>query len=136
MTLALKQNSAPPSSTEGTCPRGCGVILVGDEEPKCPLCGYVDYFRVRTRTRPLNVVSSGTRFVVRYLGSLPTMKNLTVQVRVVAPAREYPRYVLNCPFQDCGEKMLRAGDLLYWRCRQSHRVRLVTNGRLEVVGWR
>ena len=83
-----RMSEARPITTAklSSCPR-CGSRMArGYEEPLCPACGFSDY-QNPTKVTPLpgkqNFLSSGTRYIVRYIGSYIQMKRKVVFVRSV-----------------------------------------------------
>lgn len=124
------------------CPRCCDTLVKGFNEPECLQCGYVDYGYVdRSRSaRPTNLVSAGTRYVLRYVGDSQGLMETLAYVQAVR-LRNRAVYEVECPFCSCTmEQSSLSGkrrDIREerFKCEQGHRVSL-TPGKNHSLGWK
>ncbi len=126
----------------GHCPR-CGARLwMSYEEPECLQCGYVDY-NYETHAsgdRGKGVISTGTEFVVRYVGNFAPLANTVLRVKLMRHGNRLV-YGMHCPF--CGEAMhLSSLGVKRWelreeryKCSQGHRL-LLSPDRDGSFGWK
>ena len=124
------------------CPRCCDTLVKGFNEPECLKCGYVDYGYVdRTKNaRPTNLISAGTRYVLRYVGDSKGLKEKLAYVQAVR-LRNRAVYEVCCPF--CSTTMEQSSlsgkrrDIREerFKCVHGHRVSL-TPGRNSSLGWK
>jgi len=139
--VAPWQPEPPPRLTQ--CPRCSGRLYSGyDDEHKCVQCGFADYSRTPVGLgRPAtNIVSSATRFVLRYVGDFTTLSETLAQARVVR-LRNRAVYALRCPF--CDEEMERSSlsgkrpDIREerFKCEEGHRVSLIPT-KSGNLGWK
>ena len=126
------------------CPRCDTRLIITYDEPVCLRCGFVNYFYVPiqqpTRTREQNLISAGTRAVLRYVGEFPSLQNTLTYVRAQR-VRNRVAYEVTCPF--CGGTMTqsslsgkrREAREERYKCSEGHRVSL-TPGRHDSLGWK
>lgn len=129
-----------PSGALPTCPRCASRLTVGYFEPECLKCGYVDY----THRPPImlnnNIISSGTRYVVRYVGDFPSLSKTVAHIKVNR-VRNRVAYSVVCPF--CGTQMdqtslsgkRREVREERYKCTQGHRLSLAP-ARNGGMGWK
>jgi hypothetical protein len=132
----------PVAGGRQQCPRCCDTLVKGFNEPECLKCGYVDYGYVdRTKSvRPTNLVSAGTRYVLRYVGDSNGLMETLAYVQAVR-LRNRAVYEVCCPF--CSTTMEQSSlsgkrrDIREerFKCVQGHRVSL-TPGRNSSLGWK
>ena len=140
------RTSAPAVGASPTRPllcRRCDTRLMkGYDEPQCPNCGYVDYSHTlkRTPSRDASIISTATRYVLRYVGDFPSLSDTLTHVKLIR-VRNRVVYAVNCPFceramdqSSLSGKRPDAREQRY-KCMDGHRVSLVpkTNGAL---GWK
>jgi hypothetical protein len=138
-----KPRARPITPTKlSLCPRCGGRMVRGYEEPLCPACGFSDYqnpAKATTRTGRQNFLSSGTRYIVRYIGSYIQMKRKVIFVRSVHRELTHS-FSVRCPF--CEESMVenseschlpRNREMRYF-CSFGHRVSLVLD-KTGLIGW-
>ena len=124
------------------CPR-CGArLMMGYDEPQCLQCGHVDYtytFEATLRNERC-IISTATRYVLRYVGEFPTLIDTLTHVKLVR-LRNRVVYAVKCPFCDksmdqssLSGKRPEVREQRY-KCLDGHRVSLVPfrNG---MLGWR
>ncbi len=134
---------APAAVAEPTDCTRCHARLVNIfDEPQCPVCGWADYSKIPELTRGTGILSSATRFVVRYAGESRTLGETLADVRVVR-VRNRVAYEVNCPFLEC-QKTMEQTSLSgkrpevreqRFRCTDGHRVLLVP-GKNGMLGWK
>ena len=125
-----------------TCPRCMTLLRVNYDEPLCLQCGYVDYSYVSksSQMKKKNLVSAGTRYVLRYVGDFPTLTNTLTHVKLIR-VRNRVIYGVNCPF--CRKGMTQSSlsgkrrevREERYKCNQGHRVSL-TPGKDGSLGWK
>ena len=109
----LKNGSSrvPGETTNGAttarrthCPRCSTLLTMTYDELECLQCGYVDYMYVPQNLgkKKKSIVSTGTRFVLRYSGDFPSLRDTLTHVRLYR-VRNRVVYGVNCPF--CGRPM-------------------------------
>ena len=131
-----------PAPAEGRCPRCNTCLMISYEESLCPCCGYVNHAHTKTSNRQENasLISTATRYVLRYVGDFPTLAETLAHVKLVR-VRNRVVYAVRCPF--C-EKSMDQSSLSgkrpevreqRYKCMDGHRVSLVPckNG---MLGWR
>ena len=131
-----------PTRARRYCLRCNTRLMMGYDEPQCLHCGYADYSYTRSTTpqEKRSIVSTATRFVLRYVGDFPTLGNTLTHVKLIR-VRNRVVYAVNCPF--C-EKAMDQSSLSgkrpevreqRYKCMEGHRVSLVPckNG---MLGWR
>ena len=121
----------------------CGYRMYkGYYEFKCVMCGYADYHSHPTgyEQRTTNIVSSATRFVIRYIGESHALAQTLTYARLVR-LNNRAVYAVTCPF--CRQKMERSSlsgkrsDVREerFKCDIGHRVSLIP-GRNGALGWK
>ena len=115
---------------------------MGYDEPQCLRCGYADY-SYTPAPRPASersIISTATRFVVRYSGDFPTLTETLAYIRLIR-VRNRVVYAVNCPFCDkamdqssLSGKRPEVREQRY-KCMDGHRVSLVP-GRNGMMGWK
>ena len=123
-----------------TCPRCDSQLRITYHEPECLPCGYVDYeYQVKTNGTK-SLISSGTRYILRYMGEFSDLSDTLAHVQV---QRERNRVVfrVDCPFCDdpmtqtsLSGKRREAREERY-KCIQGHRVSL-TPCKNGSFGWK
>lgn len=115
---------------------------MGYDEPECLSCGWADYSHTDTRVNPngTSIISTATRYVLRYCGDFPRLTETLAHARVVR-VRNRVVYAVNCPFCDnvmeqssLSGKRPEAREQRY-KCIDGHRVSLVPAKR-GMLGWR
>jgi hypothetical protein len=115
---------------------------MGYDEPQCLGCGFSDY--TYTKPAPANghshIISTATRYVLRYVGDFPRLTEALTHVKLVR-VRNRVVYAVRCPFCDRGMgqsslsgKRPELREQRY-KCMDGHRVSLVP-GRNGMLGWR
>lgn len=132
----------PATGSDTACAR-CGArIVMGYDEPECITCGWVDYSYTKIKTTPNgpNLISTATKYVLRYCGDFPKLAETLTYAKVVR-IRNRVGYDVNCPF--CNEIMEQSSlsgkrpdaREQRFRCTEGHRVSLVPTKR-GMIGWR
>ena len=130
------------ANTRMECPRCEAPLRITYEEPECLQCGYVDY----RYTAPAagagkkSLISSATRYVIRYIGTFPALTDLSAHVHV-EQVRNFVLHGVKCPF--CNKQMIRSSvkgnrDGVrkgFYRCDEGHRVSLITD-KDGSLGWK
>ena len=133
----------PETVAEPTNCVRCRARLVNIfDEPQCPVCGWADYSKIPERTRGTSLLSTATRFVIRYAGDSGTLSETVANVRVVR-IRNRVAYEVSCPFLEC-QKTMEQTSLSgkrpevreqRFRCTDGHRVSLLP-GKGGMLGWK
>lgn len=123
-----------------TCPRCDSSLRITYHEPECILCGYVDYEYKPKINGSKALLSSATRYILRYVGEFPELSETLAHVQV---QRERNRVVfrVNCPF--CHSSMTqtslsgkrREAREERYKCSEGHRVSL-TPWKGGSLGWK
>jgi ribosomal protein L37E len=135
-----------PDETKQAKPKGCrrcGTRMYkGYDEFKCVMCGYADYQSHPTgyEHRTTNIVSSATRFVVRYIGDSHVLDQTLTHARLVR-LNNRAVYEVRCPF--CKQEMERSSlsgkrsnvREERFKCEIGHRVSLIP-GQNGSLGWK
>ena len=143
-TVELVRDPIPRAvSGDGThCPRCETHLSVGYDESVCMVCGYVnhDYVPPSVLNRKQSMISSGTRFVLRYVGDSPTLAEILTHVKLKR-LRNRIVYGVTCPFcrgdmeqSSLSGKRREVREERY-RCTQGHRVSL-TPTKSGALGWK
>ncbi|MCY4653056.1 MAG: hypothetical protein OXC95_07815 [Dehalococcoidia bacterium] len=110
-------------------------------EPECLQCGFVDYKYVSpTPISAKNLMSSATRFVFRYIGESPNLKETLVDVQL-RRIRNRVVYAVTCPFcQSQMDQSSLSGKRREireerYKCTQGHRVSLIPR-KSGSMGWK
>ena len=126
-----------------SCLRCDTRLMTGYFEPQCPTCGYVDYSNT-PKTAPgkaSGIISTATRYVLRYVGEFSTLAETLAHVRLVR-VRNRVVFAVNCPF--C-EKAMDQSSLSgkrhepreqRYKCIDGHRVSLVPCENDVSLGWK
>jgi hypothetical protein len=136
----------PPAVTSSSygpaCPRCETLLIFGYFEPQCPKCGYVcyDYTPPQSLASASNIVSSGRRSVLRYVGDFQALSETLTYVTLVRE-RNRAVYRVKCPF--CGVGMVQSSlsgkrrerREERYKCDEGHRVSL-TPGKDGLTGWK
>jgi len=138
------QVSRPIQGNTGSleCPRCQSSLMQSYNEPQCVKCGYVDYGYVpnKNTTRPTNLITTGTRYVIRYTGEHDNLIETLLYVQVVR-LRNRAVYEVTCPFCDSiMEQSSLSGKRREireerYKCIQGHRVSLLPNPKGS-LGWK
>ena len=137
---------APNGASTGTrfvCPRCNASLWINYDELECLHCGYVDYEYTPSTNGNGNgkksIISTATRYVLRYVGDFPTLSDTVAQVHVQR-VRNFVIYGVKCPF--CSKPMIQSslsGNRRgvregRYRCDVGHRVSL-TPDKDGGMGW-
>ena len=134
--------SAPVQQSE--CPRCHARLIKTYHEPECLQCGYQDYRFAgeAKRNGDQSLLSSATRYVVRYIGDSPSLRNVTTYVQAVRTGNRLAHEV-ECPF--CPDKTIMEQSSLSgkrrefreerFKCAYSHRVSL-TPDKSGFLAWK
>ncbi len=131
-----------PTRSRMECPRCEAPLRITYEEPECLQCGYVDY----RYTAPAvgaskkSIMSSATRYIIRYVGTFPALTDLIAHVHVER-VRNFVVHGVKCPF--CNQQMIRSsvsGNRKgvregRYRCDEGHRLSL-TPDKGGGLGWK
>ena len=129
----VPEKAAPDvvSEKRTNCPRCTSILRLNYEELECLQCGYVDYSYVHERSvKPGNsIISTGTRFILRYVGDFPKLVNTLAHVKLHR-IRNRIAYGVSCPF--CGRAMSQSSlsgkrreiREERYKCASGHRVSL------------
>ena len=143
-TVELVRDPAPhPVGGDRThCPRCETRLSIGYDESVCMVCGYVnhDYVPPSVVGRKQSMVSSGTRFVLRYVGDFASLAEILTHVKLKR-LRNRIVYGVSCPF--CGGDMEQSSlsgkrrevREERYRCTEGHRVSL-TPTKSGALGWK
>lgn len=141
VTRVVPHPSGPKQAGATSCLR-CGSRMYKDyDDLKCVVCGYADYSYMNGHgQRTTNVVSSATRFVLRYVGDSDTLCEILAHARLVR-LNNRAVYALTCPF--CSQEMERSSlsgkrpnvREERFKCDVGHRVSLIP-GRNGNLGWK
>ena len=124
------------------CPRCEARLRTIYHEPECLQCGYVDYGS--TEEQPVNgrksIVSTGTRYVLRYVGDFPPLANTLTHIQLRRSGNRAV-YHVGCPFcrrpmeqSSLSGKRREVREERY-KCTQGHRVSL-TRRKNGSLGWK
>jgi Zn ribbon nucleic-acid-binding protein len=126
--------------SRATCRRCNARMFVGYYEPECLQCGWVDYTSQQEVTTTNNILSSATKFILRYVGDSNSLSETLTHVKVVR-LRNRAVYGVTCPFCDSNmEQTSLSGKLRELReqryeCETGHRVALCHSKKGE-LGWK
>lgn len=127
-----------------TCPKCSNTMrnAYADQEPECWMCGYVDYSFVPRVERTKSILATGTKYLVRYIGGFPKMKERLVEIQAVRGTGVAKiRHNTTCPF--CGMNMeavalsIKRKQISEDRyiCPDGHRISLL-QGQNGDIGWK
>ena len=112
------------------------------DEAECLSCGFVDYEYSAPHTiqETNSIISTGTRYVLRYIGEFPTLSDVVTHVKVYR-VRNRAVFGVSCPF--CGSGMSQSSlsgkrreiREERYKCTAGHRVSLCPNPD-GVLGWK
>ncbi len=138
-----RREPTPPVDPRRECPR-CYTKLVKDyDEPLCMKCGFQDYEHVAPPNgRGKSILSTATRYVLRYVGDSRTLNETLAHVKVER-LRNRVIYKVNCPFSECQKTMEQSSlsgkrpvvQEQRYKCDDGHRVSLVP-GKHGMLGWK
>jgi hypothetical protein len=124
------------------CPRCSSTLRINYEEPECLQCGFVDYAFTPSLIAPRkkSVLSTGTHYILRYVGDFPSLSNKLTHVRL-RRLRNRVIYGVACPF--CGQDMEQSSlsgkrrevREERYKCDDGHRVSLMP-GKNGSLGWK
>lgn len=135
-----QESPGPAGIYRMSCPRCSTKLRIGYFEPECLRCGYVDYkYRPRNPARK-SLISSGTRYVLRYVGDFSGLADTLTHIRLKR-VRNRVVYSVDCPF--CGSSMdqtslsgkRREVREERYKCAAGHRVSLTPGGN-GGLGWK
>ena len=135
------QEYTTSTSPQTVCPRCDAPLWITYHEPECLQCGYVDYrYTAPSVTASKSIISSATRYVIRYVGTFPALMDLTAHVQVQR-VRNFVVHGVKCPF--CHQQMIQSsisGNRKgvregRYRCDEGHRVSL-TPSKDGNLGWK
>ena len=141
---AITISRKPPKETSSpgllACPRCDAQLRRGYFEPECLRCGYVDYRHTAPIGSTKSIISSGTRYVLRYVGEFSGLCDVLTHVQLLR-IRNRVAYDVNCPF--CGVLMTQTSlsgkrrevREERYKCDAGHRVSL-TPSRNGGLGWK
>ncbi len=139
-----KREPAPVAPPSGPlyCPRCDTRMVSGYDEPQCLSCGFADYdYTVEMKPRSgRSIVSTATKFILRYVGDFPTLTETLAHVRLVR-VRNRVVYAVSCPFCSCAmDQSSLSGKRpevreQRFKCTEGHRVSLIPS-RNGMMGWR
>jgi hypothetical protein len=140
--VKVESSNGAAATNRKTCPRCETRLRISYYEPQCLQCGYVDYTYVPPDSGNVkkNILSTGTQYILRYVGVSPSLAETLAHVRLER-LRNRAVYGVNCPF--C-EKRMEQSSLSgkrrevreeRFKCAEGHRVSL-TPGRNGHLGWR
>ena len=99
-TVELVRDPVPSAVDGGRthCPRCDTHLSIGYDESVCMVCGYVnhDYVPPSVLNRKQSMISSGTRFVLRYVGDFPSLAEILTHVKLKR-LRNRIVYGVSCP---------------------------------------
>jgi hypothetical protein len=127
------------------CPKCTALLRVNFDEAECLSCGFVDYEYSPPETenehehKP-SLISTGTRYVLRYIGEFPALIEVVTHVKVYR-VRNRAVFGVRCPF--CGGTMAQSSlsgkrremREERYKCSSGHRVSLCPNNK-GVLGWK
>jgi len=126
------------------CPKCSSMLRVNFEEAECLNCGFVDYEYSPPESEEVehnpSLISTGTRYVLRYIGEFPALVEVVTHVKVYR-VRNRAVFGVRCPF--CGGAMAQSSlsgkrremREERYKCSSGHRVSLCPNTK-GVLGWK
>ena len=123
-------------------PRCQTKLIIGYDEPECSTCGYVDYEYEPTASNDnKSILSSATKFILRYIGDFENLSNTTANVKVIR-IKNRVVYSVQCPFclnpmeqSSLSGKRAEIREQRY-KCEKGHRVSLLPNKKHKGLGWK
>lgn len=141
MVISSAPSPAVRTRQHQECPRCEASLIMTYNEPECIQCGFVDYKYVPpTPISAKNLMSSATRFVFRYIGDSPNLKETLVDVQL-RRIRNRVVYAVTCPFcQSQMDQSSLSGKRREireerYKCTQGHRVSLIPR-KSGSMGWK
>lgn len=131
------------SSPALLCVRCDTRLMIGYYEPQCPSCGYVDYSHrpENSSDKGTSVISTATRYVLRYVGEFTNFTDTLAHVRLVR-VRNRVIFAVNCPFCDKAMDQSSLSGKRHelreqrYKCMDGHRVSLVPSDNGAALGWK
>ena len=142
-------SSAPATTTTTTsrpsvherCPRCNGPLFITYYEPECLQCGFAHYqYKPPTKIGAKSLMSSGRRFVFRYVGDSPLLTERLVHT-CLKRLRNRVVFAVTCPFCEVEmEQSSLSGKRREireerYRCPDGHRISLIPL-KDETMGWK
>ena len=133
-SIAQVSEKTLKGKVQNICPRCSSKMLKPyDEECKCMLCGFVDYSETDKSTNAnstTNIISSGTKYVLRYFGDSKSLMNTLAYIKAVR-LRNRVIYHVICPF--CEKSMEQSSISIRrktykedrYKCPQGHQVSVI-----------
>ena len=123
------------------CPRCDSKMIVTYDELECLLCGYVNYaYKPPVKLKPKSLVSTGTRYVLRYVGEFKSLSETLTYVKL-RRLRNRVVFGVTCPFCDkemdqssLSGKRREVREERY-KCESGHRVSLLPK-KDGSMGWK
>ena len=132
-----------PAKRELICPRCDSQLRINYDEPQCLQCGYVDYAYVPpdAHRRKENMMTSGTRYVLRYTGAFENLTDTLTHVQL-RRFRNRAIYLVSCPF--CHAEMTQSSlsgkrrevREERYKCELGHRISLIPSKKNGSLGWK
>ena len=138
--IPQKSPNGASSTGQMTCPRCKSRLSINYYEPECMLCGYVDYSHPPKSSTNGSILSSGTRYVLRYVGQFSSLADTLTYVKLER-VRNRVVYGVRCPF--CTRPMSQTSlsgkrreiREERYKCAEGHRVSLAP-GKNGSLGWK
>ena len=136
---AVKTTTTAPHSM--VCPRCESKMIITYDELECLLCGHVDYsYKPPVKIRTKSIVSTGTKYVLRYVGEFKTLTETLTYVQL-RRLRNRVVFGVTCPF--CNKEMdqsslsgkRREVREERYKCESGHRVSLLPK-KDGSMGWK
>ena len=128
-TRTIQPTEKGIKKTKVHCPRCKAKLRITYYEPQCIQCGFVDYEYKENIKKTKNVVNSGTKYVLRYMGESDSLNSTLVNIELYRLGNRAV-YNVTCPFcTTCMEQTSLSGkrrDMKEerYRCDEGHRVSL------------
>ena len=138
--IPQKSPNGASSIRRMTCPRCSSQLRINYYEPECLRCGYVDYSVPPTSSTNGSLLSSGTGYVLRYVGQFSSLADTLTHVKLER-VRNRVVYGVRCPF--CTRPMSQTSlsgkrreiREERYKCVEGHRVSLAP-GKNGALGWK
>ena len=130
-----------PAIRSLVCPRCDSRLHRNYDEITCLQCGHVDYnFMIHNAHHQKNMMSTATRFVLRYIGDFPQLTDRLTHVQL-RRYRNRAIYAVTCPF--CNAEMEQSSlsgkrrevREERYKCTDGHRISLMP-GKNSELGWK
>ena len=125
-----------------TCPRCESNLHINYDEPQCLQCGFVDYTYTppNAHKRKRSLMSTGTRYVLRYTGGFEKLSDTLTHVQL-RRFRNRAIYLVSCPF--CSKEMTQSSlsgkrrevREERYKCDDGHRISLLPS-KDGALGWK